>query len=320
MRRFVWLSLPVALLLISPHVLAQQDKAAEWSRPFKPFRIVGPVHYVGSVELGVYLVISDEGHVLIDGGFAETTPVILDNIRALGFQPRDVKALLTTQAHMDHVGSMTMLKAATGAQTMVMEPDVPMMETGGKGDFTFGDTFLFAPVKVDRVLHDGDVVRVGGIALTARLTPGHTKGCTTWTMTVRGEGPPVNVVFAGSLSVNPPVRLVTNPSYPGIAQDYERSFALMRALPVDVFLGAHAGFFGLHEKAERLRKGERPNPFIDSAGFRAWVDDMERQFRARLEKERAAHNESGQGFSPAAVTALRGADRRSPGIAPSPTR
>jgi metallo-beta-lactamase class B len=120
-------------LLLTPRAVAQQDMVTKWNRPFEPFRIIGNVHYVGTSELGVYLITSKEGHALIDGGFAETAPLILDSIRALGFEPQDVKVLLTTQAHMDHVGSMAALKAATGAQTMVMEPDVEVMERGGKG-------------------------------------------------------------------------------------------------------------------------------------------------------------------------------------------
>ena len=265
---------------------AQQDQVVEWNAPFEPLRIVGNVHYVGTGELAVYLITTPEGHVLIDGGFDETTPLILESIRKLGFQPEDVEILLTTQAHMDHVGSMASLKKATGAKVMAMAGDAELLERGGKGDFAFGDSFSFPPVKVDRVLRDGDVVSIGGTTLTARHTPGHTRGCTTWLMTARDGAVAREVVFAGSLSVNPPVRLVVNESYPGIARDYERSFAFMRELKVDVFLGAHAAFFQLHDKAARLRRGETPNPFVDAAGFRTWVEQMEQQFRARVEKER----------------------------------
>jgi metallo-beta-lactamase class B len=303
MLRSFRVSLPVTLLLIASRPIAQQDMVAEWNRPFQPFRIIGNVHYVGTNELGVYLITSKAGHVLIDGGFAETAPLILDSIRALGFEPRDIKALLTTQAHMDHVGSMAALEKATGARTMVMEQDVAVMERGGKGDFTFGESFTFPPVNVDRRLKDGDVVRIGDTTLTARLTAGHTQGCTTWTMAADDRGRRVSVVFTGSLTVNPPVRLVSDPSYPGIAQDYDRSFALMRSLQADVFLGAHAGFFRLHDKAGRLRGGEEPNPFIDPAGLTAWVDAMERQFRARIEKEKTAQSGSGAGLPQGRFTA-----------------
>lgn len=283
-------ALAAAVLLFAGPAAAQQERAAEWSVPLEPFRIIGNIHYVGTTELGVYLLTTKEGHVLIDGGFDVTAPVILESIRKLGFRPEDVKILLITQAHMDHVGSMAELKKATGGRVMAMEGDAALMEAGGKGDFAFGDTFMFPPVKVDRVLRDGDVVTLEDTTLTARHTPGHTEGCTTWTMDVEEGGEKLTVVFPGSLSVNPPVRLVTNPSYPGIAKDYERSIALMRALDVDVFLGAHSGFFALRDKAERLRQGENPNPFIDPAGFRTWVDDMERQFRDRIAKEQSATN------------------------------
>jgi metallo-beta-lactamase class B len=280
----------VAAVLFAVSASAQQEKAAEWSQPSEPFRIIGNVHYVGTTELGAYLISTPEGHILIDGGFDVTAPVILESIRKLGFQFGDVKVLLTTQAHMDHVGSMAALKQATGAKVMAMEGDAALLERGGQGDFAFGDTFMFPPVTVDRVLHDGDVVTLGGTTVTARHTPGHTRGCTTWTMTVKDGEESRAVVFAGSLSVNPPVRLVTNESYPEIRKDYERSFGILRSLGADVFLGAHAGFFRLHDKAARLLAGETPNPFIDRDGLRAWVDDMERQFNDRIEKERAATN------------------------------
>ena len=279
------------LVLFAASASAQQEKAAEWSQPFEPFRIIGNVHYVGTTELGAYLISTPEGHILIDGGFDITAPVILKSIRKLGFRPEDVEVLLTTQAHMDHVGSMVALKQATGAKVMAMEGDAALLERGGQGDFAFGDSFMFPPVTVDRVLHDGELVTLGGTTLTARHTPGHTRGCTTWTMTVKDGEASRAVVFAGSLSVNPPVRLVIDESYPGIRTDYERSFAIMRSLEPDVFLGAHAGFFRLHDKAARLRAGETPNPFVDPAGLGAWVDGMERQFLERVEKERTAGNQ-----------------------------
>jgi metallo-beta-lactamase class B len=187
-HRFLALCLSVAVLVSAPRAIAQQEMVAHWNRPFEPFRIIGNVHYVGTNELGAYLITSKEGHALIDGGFAETAPLILASIRALGFDPKDVKMLLTTQAHMDHVGSMAGLKAATGAQTVIMEQDAAVMERGGQRDFTFGDSFTFPPVRVDRRLKDGAMVRVGDTTLTARLTAGHTQGCTTWTMTADDGG------------------------------------------------------------------------------------------------------------------------------------
>lgn len=284
-RRAALLLVLLAAGLAPARAAAQAERAAEWSRPLEPFRVAGNVHYVGTVELGVYLVTTPDGHVLIDGGFPETTPVILDSIRQLGFRPEDVAVLLTTQAHMDHVGSLAALKQATGARVMVMEGDAALVERGGRGDFAFGDSFTFPPVTVDRRLKDGETVSLGGTVLTAHHTPGHTRGCTTWTTTVTDAGRPYRVVFAGSLSVNPPVRLVSSPSYPGIADDYRRSFEKLRGMDADVFLGAHAGFFGLLEKAERLRQGATSNPFVDPGALRRYVDYWETQFEERLSRE-----------------------------------
>ena len=280
-------SLVLAGALMAPApARAQAEFADEWSQPLAPFRVIGNVHFVGTVELGVYLITTPEGHILIDGGFPQTAPVILDSIRQLGFRPEDVDVLLTTQAHMDHVGSLAALKQATGARVFVMDGDAELVERGGRGDFAFGDSLTFPPVPVDRRLQDGETVSLGDTVLTARRTAGHTRGCTTWTTTVTDGGKPYRVVFAGSLSVNPPVRLVSDPSYPGIADDYRRSFALIRSLESDVFLGAHAGFFGLLEKAERLRQGGAPNPFVDAGALQRYVDEWEPRFLRRIADER----------------------------------
>jgi metallo-beta-lactamase class B len=282
----VWLSGACAGVLVLPvAVPAQPEMIAAWNKPQAPFRIAGNLHYVGTSELGAYLITTPEGHVLIDGGFDETAPLILASIRTLGFRPEDLEVLLTTQAHMDHVGSMAALKKATGARIMVMEQDAGLVESGGKGDFAAGDTFRFPPAAVDRRLKDGDTVAIGGSVLRATLTPGHTKGCTTWTTTVTENGRSYRVIFAGSLSVNPTVRLVEKPSYPGIADDYRRSFATLRSIEADIFLGAHAGFFGLHEKVARL-PAAGANPFVDPGALGRYVDRWEAQFNERLAKER----------------------------------
>jgi len=237
-----------------------------------PFRIIGTIHYVGTSELGAYLITSQDGHVLIDSGMASTAPQLLASIAQLGFKVTDIKWLLTTQAHLDHVGSLAALQKASGGQVAVMTGDAELVERGGRGDFAFGDASTFPAVHVHRVLHDGDVISVGDIALTAHLTAGHTRGCTTWTMMAQEGSHRYRVVFAGSLTVNPPVRLWKNPSYPGILEDYQHSVAALRRLSVDVFLGAHAGFFDLVVKRQRLALGETPNPFIDPAGFTAMID------------------------------------------------
>ena len=216
---------------------------------------------------------------------ASTTPLIERSIERLGFRVSDIRYLLTTQAHFDHVGSLAVLAAKSGGQVLVMGRDATLVEHGGHGDYLFGDTMSFAPVKVARVLRDGDTVRLGGMALVAHLTPGHTPGCTTWTTTVRDGDVTCAVAFAGSTTVNEGTRLVRNPSYPGIRDDYERAFRVLRTLHPDVFLGAHASFFGLEAKRARQVAGAASNPFVDPEGFAAMVDRQERRFRDALTAE-----------------------------------
>jgi metallo-beta-lactamase class B len=272
-------------LIATMSLLAGEGKVVpEWNEPALPFHIVGDVYFVGTNELGAYVVTSPRGHVMIDGGFKETVPLLLESVKKLGLRVEDIKVLLTTQAHYDHVGSLAGMKAASGAQVMAMEGDAEVLERGGRDDFAFGNEMTFDPVHVDRVLHDGDTVRIGDTVLTARRTAGHTRGATTWTMTTDDDNKLVRVVFPASLTVNPPVRLVKQPSYPGIADDYRHSFEVMRTLSVDVFLSAHTGFCDLEGK--RRRMGSRgPNPFIDPDGYRQYLDRLEQAFRERVAKE-----------------------------------
>jgi metallo-beta-lactamase class B len=270
-----------------------QDTAA-WNKPSEPLRIVGPVHYVGTNELAAYLVATPSGHVLIDGGLPESAPLIEQSIRKLGFDPKQIKALLTTQAHYDHVGSLAHFAKLSGGKVEVMEGDVGIIESGGRTDYLFGEkadaprpSFWFEPVKVQRMLKDGDTVAVGGVTLTARKTPGHTPGSTTWLATVEDGGRPYTVVFSASTSINPGTRLVNRPSYPGIADDYARSFEILQSLKPDVFLGGHTGFFNLEAKRAKLGQGG-PNPFVDPQGFQAHVAERKKAFEEQRERERAA--------------------------------
>ena len=250
----------------------------EWNQRAPAFRIIGNIHYVGTNELAAYLLTTPAGHILIDGGLPESAPLIEDSIKKLGFKVEDVKVLLTTQAHFDHVGSLAALAKVSGGQVMVMVGDQEIVEHGGKGDYLFGDKETFPPAKVSRVLRDGAPVSLGGTTLTAIATPGHTRGCTTFTTTVEEDGRKLLVVFAGSTSVNPGTRLVQNESYPGIRTDYEKSFATLASLKADVFLGAHTGFFDLAGKRDRLERGDKPNPFIDPAGYKTWLARMKTEF------------------------------------------
>lgn len=263
--------LSFAVALASAPVAGQFDSSS-WNQPFAPFTIAGPIHYVGTSELGVYLITTSAGHVLIDGGLPESAPLIERSIRQLGFKVEDVRVLLTTQAHFDHVGSLAALQKASGGTVMVMHGDAALVEAGGRGDYLFGDSRLFPAAQVGRVLRDGDTVTLGGITLTAVLTPGHTKGCTTWRTSIVEGGRTLSVLFAGSTSVNPGTVLPSMPTYPTIGEDYDRAFRVQAGLRPDIWLAAHAGFFGLVDKRERQKAGG-PNPFIDPDGWKQSVEN-----------------------------------------------
>lgn len=276
----------IATVLAAAGAWGQSD-ATSRSRnlPVEPFRVVGNVYYVGANEVTSFLIATRQGHILLDGGFAETAPLIRDNIGKLGFRLRDVKVLLNSHAHFDHAGGLAQLKHWSGASLAASERDAPQLAAGGRGDYRFGDSLLFPPVRPDRLLRDGDVVTVGGAVLTAHLTPGHTPGCTTWTMAAADGGKRYDVVFVCSTTVLPGVRLRDQPSYPGIAADYERTWKVLYALPCDVFLGSHASFFAGEEKARRLRAGAPVNPFVDPAGYRSYLARAEAAFRQQLARE-----------------------------------
>jgi metallo-beta-lactamase class B len=258
-----------------------------WAQPVKPYRIIGNVYYVGANELTSYLITTPQGHILIDTGMEEMAPQIEKNIEALGFHVRDVKILLNTQAHIDHAAGFAELKRATGAKLLASRGDAPVIESGGAKDFLWPDRFGWEPAKVDGIVEDGQKIVLGGVALTAHLTPGHTKGCTTYTMTVREEGKDYHVLFLGSTS-RVGAKLIGNEKYPQIADDFQKTFQLLRGLPCDVFLASHGSFYDSLKKAERLARGEQPNPFVDPQGFRAFLDRQETEFRTELKQAQTA--------------------------------
>jgi metallo-beta-lactamase class B len=212
--------------------------------------------------------------------------MIQASVEKLGFKFSDTKILLISHSHWDHDAGSAALKKATGAQYMVMDADVPVVESGGKEDFQYWNqpNTMYPPAKVDRVLHDGDTVKLGNVTLTAHKTPGHTKGCTTWTFQTTDKGKTYNVVIIGSPNVNAGYKLVNNARYPGIAKDYETTFRVLKSLPCDIFLGAHGDYYGLLAKYPKLQAGGA-NPFIDPAGYQAYVAERERAFRAELKKQ-----------------------------------
>jgi metallo-beta-lactamase class B len=265
--------------------LFAQDPA-DWTAPHEPFRIVGNVYYVGGKDLASYLITTPQGHILINSNVPKDIPQIKKSVERLGFKFNDVKILLISHAHRDHCGGSKLLKELTGAKYMVMDRDVPVVESGGKADFQYGkkQENWYPAAKVDRVLRDGDEVRLGDVVLVAHLTAGHTKGCTTWTMKVSEGGKVYNVVIVGSPNVNPGYRLVKSAVYPTMAQDYESTFRTLKSLPCDVFLGAHGGYFGMEAKFARS-KGDDVNAFVDPEGYKAYVTEREKAFREELAKQ-----------------------------------
>jgi metallo-beta-lactamase class B len=278
-------------LLFLPAIPAQAastpERTAE-NRPVTPFRIIGDIYYVGAAHVASYLIHTSGGLILLDGGFAETAPQIESNIVQLGFKLSDVKVLLNGHAHPDHAGGLAALKRDTGAQFDAMDAEVVPLEHNGQGTFYRGDRQLFESIHVDRILHDGDTVTLGGVALKALLTPGHTPGCTTWTMKTVAGGKSYDVAFICQLTLRADQSLTHDVDYPHIAQDYAHTFAVLGAMPCEVFLGEHDYMFDLEGKMARLAAHPASDPFIDPAGCRRFVEKSKNEFEAALKKEAGA--------------------------------
>ena len=253
-----------------------QDKVA-----FPAHTIIGNLHYVGTVTLNSYLFTTPQGHILINTNYEDTVPLLRASIEKLGFKLTDIKIVLGSHAHPDHQQADAMLKELSGGATvMAMEQDVPALKAmktpSGKA------------YSADRVLKDGEQVSLGGTTLTAHLTPGHTRGCTTWTTRIADAGRTYNVLIAcGGLQEN--AQLVNNKNYPEIAEDFARSIKTFKSMSADVFLGAHSWFFDLAGKYKRLGSGS--NPYIDSAGYKAWVDNMEKSYNTTLAEQKNAQRD-----------------------------
>ena len=262
---------------------------ADWSEPFPPHRMIGNVYYVGSRGLASYLITTPAGHILINSNLKTSIPLIRESIEKLGFRFSDVKILLISHAHFDHDAGSAELKKLTGAKYTVMDGDVGVVESGGKSDFQYGNdpTLLYPAAEVDRVLHDGDEVKLGDTVLIAHKTAGHTRGCTTWSLKVSEAGNAYDVVIVGSPNVNPGYKLVNNVRYPEIADDYARGFRVLKSLPCDVFLGAHGSYYEMESKYAKL-SSSGANPYIDPDGYKNYVADREQAFLSEFQKQTAA--------------------------------
>lgn len=266
------------LLMLAP--LSAEE--ARWNARVTPFRVADNLYYVGTADLASFLIVDDAGMILLDGGLEASAPIILDNIRTLGFDPKRIRFLINSQAHYDHAGGLAALKEATGAQLLASAPDAELLERGGTGDFAFGDRLAYPPVRVDGSLRDGAELKLGAIRMTAHLTPGHTRGCTSWTMKVRIGKRTAGALFVCGASA-PGYQLSGNTAYPWIMDDFRRSFAAWRKLPCDIFLGAHASYFDMAAKRARMAPG-RPNPFVDPSGCRTFLAGAEQRIEAQAAK------------------------------------
>jgi metallo-beta-lactamase class B len=268
-----------------------------WTTPIAPFRIADNLYYVGGQDLASYLVVTPKGNILINANFATSPALIRASVEKLGFRWEDTKVLLNSQAHDDHMGGAAEVVSETHAKNMVMDGDVSVVETGARTDFLAPSPNVpgYSPVHVDRVLHDGDTVILGGVTLTAHKTAGHTRGCTTWTMRSHLPGEPAgtmrNIVIVGGVGFWSEYHFVATPghpvSYPGIAQDFQHTFATLRGLPCDVFLGAHGGYFDMLTKLKHYRQNG-PSVFIDPVGYRDFVADAQQTFEQALHKQQSA--------------------------------
>ena len=257
----------------------------EWTRPFPAHRVVGNLYAVGTYDLGVFLITSQEGHILINTGLDDSTSLIRGSIESLGFRLEDVKILLTMQAHWDHTAALAEIKQLTGAEMWATAGDAPVLEDGGFSDPHFGGRVSFEPVSVNKIITDGELIELGETRLTLLETPGHTTGSSSYTMRVCEDGREYNVVIANMGTINPGKQLVVDPTYSGVAEDFAETFRKQKALAVDVWVAAHGSQYGLHDKYE-AGQDYSPETFVDPEGFLAAVERLETLYLEQIAAER----------------------------------
>lgn len=283
-RLFVFCLLCGAFALEQSSV-AQINQPPSWRQSVEPFRIVGNLYYVGSADLTSFLFVTPKGNILLDTGVPENVPMIKANVEKLGFRFNDIKILLNSHAHFDHAGGFAEIKKLTGAKLVASAADIPELARGGRDDFAFGNRYNYPPVKADRIIADSGKVELGGMTLTAHITPGHTRGCTTWTTEISDSGKTYHVVFVCSVTF-PGYKLVNNPKNPTLIAQYQHSFRVLRSLPCDIFLASHGSFFDLSEKIAELKKNPASNPFVNPEEYRQFLDRSQIEFEAEVKKEK----------------------------------
>lgn len=261
------------------------DAHPEWSKPYPPFQIAGNLYYVGTYDLACYLVVTPKGNILINTGLAASAPLIKANIEALGFKLADTKILLTTQAHFDHMGAMAALKAQTGAKVMIDEADAAVAADGGRSDYALGGSeSAYAPVKADSLLHNGDIIKLGGMQLVMLHHPGHTKGSCSYLFTVKDSARKYKILIANMPSIVTDKKFTDIPAYPNIAKDYAYTLNAMKKLTFDIWLSSHASQFNLQTKH---KPGDAYNPaaFIDRKGYDDELNDLQAQYLKKLKSK-----------------------------------
>ena len=279
-----WTGLATAALLLAAPVAGLQAQNPDWTRPFPGHRVIGNLYAVGTYGLGVFLIASDEGHILINTGLEDSTPLIRENIESVGFRLEDVRILLTMQAHWDHTAALAEIKEITGAEMWATSGDGRVLEDGGFSDPHFGGRVSFRPVEVDRIISDGEIIELGEIRLRVHAHPGHTEGSSSYSMQVSENGRDYDVMVANMGTINDGKKLVVDPTYPGVAEDFARTYASQKAMDVDVWVAAHGGQYGLHDKYE---PGQPYNPdtFVDPDGILAEIQRLERIYENQLAEE-----------------------------------
>ncbi len=270
-----------------PEFAASKRLFDSWKAPVPPRRLVGNIHYVGAIGISSFLITTPAGHILLDTGFDETVPLIQRGVEQLGFKVGDIKFILGSHAHADHTGGHAAMQRLTGAQIVSSAADAQLLARGGADDYSPypKELMSYPPAKADRIVREGEAISLGGVTLTAHLTPGHTRGATTWTMDVSDAATTRRVVFFSSISIVPSTSLVLRPAYPGIVDDYRATLAKLKALPCDIWFSPLGGQFAMMEKLARLERGEQPSPFVDPAGWQKLLAAAEQDFLRQLELE-----------------------------------
>ena len=276
--------LAVALTLAAAAPAAAQSD--NWTRPFPGHRVIGNLYAVGTYDLAVFLVTSDEGHFLVNTGLEDSTELIRQNIESLGFRFEDIRVLLQMQAHWDHTAALAEIKEITGAEMWATAEDAPVLEDGGVSDPHFGGEQSFQPVEVDRIIADGDVLELGDARLTVVEMPGHTAGSSGYAMTVHEAGRDYRVIIANMGTINAGKKLAVDPTYPGVADDFAETYRKQKELEIDVWVAAHGSQYNLHDKWGPGNPYD-PNTFVDPDGFRLAVERLEQRYLDQLEEERA---------------------------------